>query len=148
MRFLLPLALALASCTPAATVWLHPNASLDRAHVLETRCEAMATEAYPVRTVQTAPAVAVRLGGRFCDGPVCLGAGVPLYGSAARHDANAAARSGYFEGCMAQAGFTNARVPQCTAGQGIAPIPAPRTEAAAGGTCLRNGRFYRIISGG
>lgn len=147
MRLLLICLFALSGCTASSTAWVNPGGAVGLAETAEISCKARAQKAFPPDRRASALRLGLSVGTSVCKGAMCLGMGAPLAGSALTSDRNEGARLGYFEGCMAQAGFRQTRLPRCASGQMVQRLalnPSPETP----GLCLRDGRIHRIISEG
>ena len=148
MRYLTVAFLLLVGCTPATSIWLHPDGSTSRTIAAQNRCEKQALQTFPEHTVTSEASIAVKVASQFCSGPFCVAASTPGLTPKETRDANLGPRQQFFASCMAQAGFQQSTVPACRAGQGLAPVVNVRSLDATDKVCTRPDGIYQIISGG
>jgi hypothetical protein len=135
---LLALPLALTGCAMPVETWINPGVEATRAERTLLGCEAEARQEFPV-AVQSRVSTTITLGGRFCDGPFCLGAARGVPADTRPTDVNADLRARAVDLCMREAGFTKVSVPQCPTG--ITPLELERHPSTTAGICLADGAF-------
>ncbi|MCK0166581.1 hypothetical protein MWU52_03360 [Jannaschia sp. S6380] len=135
MRYLLAL-VALSACAPAPDpVWLKPGTPALAAERAFLSCAAEARRDFPERDrIATAPRVV--LGGRVCDGNICLGGynGPDIYS----YDRNGPLRERALAACMAAEGYRAADLPACPWGEATLLQSQPFDTT---GLCVIDGRI-------
>ncbi|MFO6463322.1 hypothetical protein ACK8OR_02930 [Jannaschia sp. KMU-145] len=110
IRVLAPLALLAACAAADRPVWLKPGVEAATAEQEFLSCAAAAQAQFPAATgIATAPRIT--LGGRVCEGSVCIGAAGP---DVFDYDRNDSLRDRAIAACMGAKGYDLATLPACS----------------------------------
>lgn len=136
---------ALTACTPTQqATWVKPGVSQTSAERGALVCEARARRAFPVNMQpDTLDQPSTTIGGRACNGPVCVNLSKGIGQSTYYYDANKSLRRRALESCLTEGGYRRMLLPVCPKGSVVNRLQSHPTSVE--GVCVSEGVLYQPL---